>query len=298
MQIPTNHYLARIPMDKIDVLNPRERNIKVFEDVMCNIRAVGLKKPITVTPRLTADGEQRYLLVCGEGRLNTFKTAGETSIPALVVEVSDEEAFVMSLVENIARRPYKPLEMLSSIRDLQVRGDDKNTIAGKVGMSPERVQGILTLLTRCEEHLLRAVEKGSVPLTAALTIVGAGEDDKELQLVLQQLYESGELRGKQLYVARRVIAGRKKLKQNGANPSVGSPEELTAAQLVRTYQTEVGRQKTMIRKSRAAQDELLFIVTAFQQLLEDGVFVGILHSTGLDSMPNYLSQRLQERSVA
>ena len=45
-----------------------------------------------------------YLLVCGEGRLNAFRILGETHIPALVVDVTDEDAFIMSLAENIARR--------------------------------------------------------------------------------------------------------------------------------------------------------------------------------------------------
>jgi ParB family chromosome partitioning protein len=38
------------------------------------------------------DGDPRYVLVCGEGRLNAFRILGETHIPALVVDVS-ERAF-------------------------------------------------------------------------------------------------------------------------------------------------------------------------------------------------------------
>ena len=45
-----------IPVGLIDVLNPRERNSRVFEEIVGNIRAIGLKKPITVTPRKGADG--------------------------------------------------------------------------------------------------------------------------------------------------------------------------------------------------------------------------------------------------
>jgi ParB family chromosome partitioning protein len=45
-----------------------------------NIRAIGLKKPITVTERDGADGSPAYLLVCGEGRLNAFRLLGETHI--------------------------------------------------------------------------------------------------------------------------------------------------------------------------------------------------------------------------
>ena len=108
-----------IPVQLIDVLNPRERNDKVFDEIVVNIKRVGLKKPITVTPRRASDGSERYLLVCGEGRLKAFKALGETSIPAIVVQVSDEDAFIMSLAENIARRQCRPLELLSGIEQLQ-----------------------------------------------------------------------------------------------------------------------------------------------------------------------------------
>jgi ParB family chromosome partitioning protein len=58
-----------LPIDKIEVLNPRERNSRAFSEVVANIKAIGLKKPIVVTPRTLDDGVEHYLLICGEGRL-------------------------------------------------------------------------------------------------------------------------------------------------------------------------------------------------------------------------------------
>ena len=45
-------------------------------------------------------------------------------IPALVVRVNDEDAFIMSLTENIARRKYSALELLMSIEQLSQQGYD------------------------------------------------------------------------------------------------------------------------------------------------------------------------------
>lgn len=84
--------MRMIPIDLIDVLNPRERNKGVFDEIVGNIRAIGLKKPITVTPRPGPDGTERFLLICGEGRMKAFRSLGEKTIPALVVTVSDENA--------------------------------------------------------------------------------------------------------------------------------------------------------------------------------------------------------------
>lgn len=92
--------LMMIPIDKIDVLNPRERNKAAFDEIVGNIQAIGLKKPITVARRSSESGSERYLLICGEGRMKAFYSLGEKAIPALVVDVSDEDAFIMSLVES------------------------------------------------------------------------------------------------------------------------------------------------------------------------------------------------------
>lgn len=284
--------MRMIPIDSIDVLNPRERNKNTFEEIVGNIKAIGLKKPITVTPRVGTDGSERYLLICGEGRMKAFRQLGEQTIPALVVKVSDENAFIMSLTENIARRQYRPLELLAGIEQLRDKGYDKKEIARKTGLTTEYVQGILTLLKHGEERLLVAVEKGRIPLNAALTIVGAGDDDKAVQAALQDAYESGKLRGKQLLQARRVIERRQTLGRSMARGTPRNKADVTSSSLVRVYQKEVDRQKQMVKKAEIAQQRLLFVVGALRQLLADENFTTLLRAEGLDSLPKYLADRV------
>ncbi len=284
--------LQMIPIDRIEVLNPRERNNRVFDEIVVNIKAIGLKKPITVTPRLAEDGSPRYLLVCGEGRLKAFRSLGETTIPALVVKVSDEDAFIMSLAENIARRQCRPLELLAGIEQLRDQGYDKKAIAEKTGLTPEYVQGILILLKNGEERLLVAVERGRIPLNAALAIVGAGDDDKAVQAALQDAYETGKLRGKQLLQARKVIERRQNLGRSVARGTPRKREDVTTSSLVRTYQKEVSRQKLMVKKAEFAQQRLLFVIGALRELLADENFTTLLRAEGLDTLPKYLAERV------
>ncbi|MFM0364528.1 ParB/RepB/Spo0J family partition protein [Paraburkholderia sediminicola] len=281
-----------IPIDQIEVINPRERNNRVFNEIVGNIRAIGLKKPIKVTPRATADGVEKYLLVCGEGRLKAFRSLGETTIPALVVNVSDEDAFIMSLAENIARRQCRPLELLAGIRQLQEQGYASKVIAEKTGLTQSYVQGILMLLHHGEERLVIAVEKGRIPLNAALSIVSAGDDDTAMQAALQEAYESGKLRGKQLMDARRIIERRKTLGRSAARNMSGKLADVTTSSLVRTYQHEVERQKSMVRKAEFAQQRLMFVVGALRQIFADENFVNLLRAEGLATLPKYLAERV------
>jgi ParB family chromosome partitioning protein len=281
-----------IPIDQIEVINPRERNNRVVNEIVGNIRAIGLKKPIKVTPRATADGVEKYLLVCGEGRLKAFRSLGETTIPAMVVNVSDEDAFIMSLAENIARRQRRPLELLAGIRQLQEQGYASKVIAEKTGLTQSYVQGILMLLHHGEERLVIAVEKGRIPLNAALSIVSAGDDDTAMQAALQEAYESGKLRGKQLIDARRIIERRKTLGRSAARNMSGKLADVTTSSLVRTYQHEVERQKSMVRKAEFAQQRLMFVVGALRQIFADENFVNLLRAEGLATLPKYLAERV------
>jgi ParB family transcriptional regulator, chromosome partitioning protein len=288
--LPTE--VKMVDVRAIQVLNPRERNEKTFDEIVVNIKRVGLKKPITVTARPGPDGAEHYLLVCGEGRLKAFKALGEAQIPAFVIEVDDDDAFIMSLAENIARRKYRPLELLSGIEQLREKGLSAKDIATKTGLTQTYVQGILTLLQQGEQRLIVAVERGEIPLNAAITIASAGDDDKAVQTALQDAYEAGTLRGKNLLDARRIIERRKAFgKTLGHGPS-RKRESVTSASLVRTYQKEVARQKLVVKKAEFTQHQLLFAVSALKQLLADDHFLTLLRAEGLDSMPKQLAERV------
>ena len=114
--------IKSVPVERIVVLNPRVRNKKQFRQIIDSISNVGLKKPITVSRNQNGDGEASYQLVCGQGRLEAFIALGENEIPAIVVDVTEEDSLIMSLVENLARRQHRPLELLHGNRAKQRSG--------------------------------------------------------------------------------------------------------------------------------------------------------------------------------
>ena len=282
--------LQMIPVDQIAVLNPRDRNGRVFEEIVGNIKSLGLKKPVTVTQRDDLEDGKRYLLICGEGRLKAFKSLGEKEIPALVVAVNDEDAFIMSLTENIARRKYSALELLMSIQQLSEQGYDKRVIAQKTGLSLDYIKGILLLFEKGEERLLAAVESGRVPLNVAITIAGAS-DEESVQTALQDAYESGQLRGGQLMQVRRVLQRRSTLGKTLKHRPARKGAAVTSS-LVRNYQNEVERQKLTIKKAEFTQQRMLFVIEALRQLLADEHFSNLLRAEGLDTLPKQLAERV------
>lgn len=292
MTSANNREIRMIPLDRIDVLNARERNQQAFLKIVESIKAIGLKKPITVTPRPGGDGAERYLLICGEGRMKAFQTLGETRIPALIVAASNDDAFLMSLAENLARRRYRPLELLSGISLMRDKGYSFKEIAEKTDLSVQYVTDIVTLIDHGEERLLVAVHAGRIPLSSALQIARAGDDDKAVQTALQEAYEAGSLRGRQLMEARRLIQRRQQVGRSLTRSSSRKAPDMTTSALVRAYQKEVQRQQVMVRRSNFAQERLLFIAGALRRLIADENFCNLVRAENLDSMPKYLADRV------
>jgi ParB/RepB/Spo0J family partition protein len=151
------------------VLNPRFRNKAKFNQIVTNIRNIGLKRPITVSRSSSNDGK-RFDLVCGQGRLEAYVALGQEEIPAIIVKVSKEDCFLMSLVENLARRQQLSVELVQQIGLLKERGYTSAEIAAKIDVTKEYVRGIVRLLECGEERLISAVEKGQVPISTAVEI--------------------------------------------------------------------------------------------------------------------------------
>src|SRR4051794_423652 len=106
MNVKFDHQVRMISIDQISVLNPRERGKKKFSQIVVNIDRLGLKKPITVSHVSGNNGDARYELVCGQGRLEAYISLGQTEIPAIVVEAPKEDLLLMGLAENLARRKH------------------------------------------------------------------------------------------------------------------------------------------------------------------------------------------------
>lgn len=289
--------IEMIPVDRITVANPRIRNKKVFQQIIDSISKVGLKKPITVSRiKKRKNTEPSYELVCGQGRLEAFISLGQPQIPAIVVEVTEEDSLVMSLVENLARRQHRPLELLHDIGELRKRGYSEKKIAQKTGLSYEYVHAIGHLLEEGEERLLTAVEAGRIPVSVAIDIAEA--DDDSVQEALAQAYQEGLLRGKKLLTAKRLVEQRQRRgKSITQSPPERGRSRISSEALVRAYQREADRQRLMIKKAEVTQNRLLFVVEAIRTLLADENFMTLLRAEDLSTMPRPLADLVSARDA-
>jgi ParB family chromosome partitioning protein len=258
-----------IPIEKIRVINSRDRDRVKHDQIKESIATVGLKKPIQVSRRNEGDTDG-YDLVYGEGRIKAFIALGATEIPALVVDLPKEERLLRSLVENMARRNRNPMALLREIQRLKELGYSNLAISKKIGVCDGFIGQLLKLVKAGEERLVTAALNGAVPISVAIDI--SATDSVEAQRELLKAYESKQLTFSSLRVVKRLIDQRRIFGKSKA----------------------AERQRALVQKAAVAEERLLFIVTALKSLVADENFTTLLRAEDLDTMPEYLGEQIKK----
>ena len=127
--------------------NPR----RVFDDskiaeLAHNIREQGLLQPITVRP--IANG---YEIVCGERRWRAFQWnivhgyTGYLTMPCIVREMTDDEAFDAAITENLQRQDVEPMDEAIAFNQLLDRGQSITDLVARFGKSETYIRSRISL---------------------------------------------------------------------------------------------------------------------------------------------------------
>lgn len=115
-----------------------------LQSLVESIRPVGILQPLLVRPlqiveaesdladAITVSGTQMYELVAGERRYQAAKICGLTSVPVIIKDLSEVEAFEYSLMENLQREDLSPIEETDAILQLlawRLESDVKTVIS-------------------------------------------------------------------------------------------------------------------------------------------------------------------------
>lgn len=231
--------MREVPVEEISP-NPRQARRQFDEEKLkelaASIEQHGLVQPVVVRPRGSG-----YELVSGERRWRAYRALGREFIPAVVREMSDEEAAVAVLIENLQREDLNPLEEALAYRQLMDEfGLTQEEVARRVGKSRAAVANALRLLGLPAE-VKELVEQGKISAGHARALAGV-EDEAEVVRLARRAAEGG-FSVRDVEDAVRERTGRAK-----RNRKTESDEELRLAA------EEVGRSlgtRVVIRGSRA-----------------------------------------------
>lgn len=162
--------------------NPRKRFDETGLDELAeSIKQQGVLQPITVRPIANTG---RYEIVFGERRYRATVIAGSEEIPAIISELSDEEAQEMAVTENLQRKDVTPTEEANAYKQLIDSGRHTvETLSVLFGKSENYIRTRLNFSTLIPE-LAELLDADIITISVASEICRYGED------VQREVYEN------------------------------------------------------------------------------------------------------------
>lgn len=176
----SNSSSATIRSIPVDLIRPgstqarRHFDQAALEELARSIRESGVIQPVVLRTRVWG-----YELLAGERRWRAAQLAGLHDLPALVRDdLSDDEAFVVGLIENLQRESLSPIETAAGLKRLaEAFALTHDQIGERIGKSREYVSNYLRLLN-LEEQVAALVNEGHLSLGHAKVLAGLSPGDQ------------------------------------------------------------------------------------------------------------------------
>ena len=218
--VPATESSTEIDVDMIHMF--KNHPFKVLDDekmsdLVESIRVNGILSPVLVRP----DGEDSYEMISGHRRMHAAKIVGLTMIPAIVREISDDEAVIYMVDSNIQREELLPSEKafafkmkldamkrqgkrtdLTSDQNVQKFQTSRDSLASEFGISGPQISRYIRL-TELIPDLLELVDNKRLQMTAAVEISYV---DKEIQQwICEYIHENGNVKQNQIVILRQEL---------------------------------------------------------------------------------------------
>ena len=267
----THAQIREVPVARI-LPNPAQPRLSYEEDSLTeladSIREHGVLQPILVRPV----GSQ-YELIAGERRWRAARMAQRDSIPAIVVDLDDETALEVSIIENLQREDVSPLEEASMFRKMTDLGYSVRQLAQKIGKDKGYVENRMRLADAPPE---------------IRDLVSVRKD------TLSHAYELMKIRDERTRrrLAKKVAAGELTLARLRAITGGGTPEAREAAAPKRRARTVAG----VVAAARSTDDSLVNnrvrlagAVDELVELLSQRELIDQIPDVNRDNLARYLT---------
>ena len=159
-----------LPIEKIipNFTQPRKNFDQLkLEELSKSINSNGIIQPIIVRPKDT-----RYEIIAGERRWRAAQLSKVHSVPAIVRELTDEQAAEYAIAENIQREDLNPIDEARAYKNLLEKFSyTQEEISKSLGKSRSYIANMLRLLT-LPASVLSLLEESKISIGHARALIG------------------------------------------------------------------------------------------------------------------------------
>ena len=269
-----------IAISQITVINSRLRDEEQFDMNVHSIEQTGLMMPIRVNDKFLQKTGM-YELVCGEGRLIAHQRLGRPHIDAEIVTCSRKDAYLESLIENIARTTPGTMYFAREVKRLKDEGWEFPEIARICCRSPEYVKQYIRLVEQGEERLIKGVEQGIFSISFALLV--AFTDNANIQHVLMDAFDQGIISASNFAQAKRVIGARLERRRDDRRRVATQP--LTVSMLQKDIMDATREKDSFVREAKTKENRFLGLLVGINAVWQDDELRAILNRENLLQRP-------------
>jgi ParB family chromosome partitioning protein len=175
-------------LDRIDP-NPHQARSELgnIEELMSSIKSKGVLEPIIVRPR-----RDRYEIIAGERRFVASKNVGLKEIPCIEMNVTDNEAMEISLIENLQRKDLDVFEEADGLGTLiDIYGYSHAQISDKIGKARSTVTEIINI-SKIPAPIRKLCQASSIDKNRSLLIeISKLKNEAEMKAVIDNIRERG-----------------------------------------------------------------------------------------------------------
>lgn len=195
----TNGTPRELPVSYIDA-NPYQTRGRIddkqLQELAQSISVSGVVQPILVRP--LANG--RYQLIAGERRWRASEKAGKHTIPAILRQISDEQAMEITIVENLQRADLNPMEQARAFERLGREFKlTQEQIAHRTGKDRASIGNFVRLL-KLPTEVQGKVESGELSFGHARTLLALDSQEAMLKATVKVLALGMSVRQTESYV--------------------------------------------------------------------------------------------------
>lgn len=214
---PLEHDLMDLDIDRIDPADAQPRGVfkeDKLEELASSIRHNGIIQPLVV--RRTGE---RFQIIAGERRWRAAQKAGLHKVPCIVKEVSQDNVWELSLIENIQREELNPIEEANAYKNLLEKRDlTQEEVAQRVGKDRSSITNALRLL-KLPLEVQKLVEEGKLSMGHARALLSFDSAETQIRFAKEITTRSLSVRETEQLVkrAQRVSHGSARTKPSVSN---------------------------------------------------------------------------------
>ena len=239
---PGDYFFCDIDLIRPNRFQPRQQ----FNDEDLNELRDSIKEQGILQPLLVRKDENGYELIAGERRLRAAKLAGLAQVPVVIKKISDSQLLEMSIVENIQRENFNPIEEADAYHRLIAEFNlTQDQAANRVGKSRSAVANFLRL-RQLPDAIKESIREGTLSMGHARALLGITAADQ--QLATWRTVVAKNLSVRQTETLIRRLKSQKKRPKVSADASTATSEDRYFSDMAEDLSRYFGT-KVLIRKS-------------------------------------------------